>query len=182
MYLSHKSKAVLPLPDSLEQKPLVTRLNGSRAFFEDGTSEEIDDILFCTGYNYTFPFLSSTCGVKIVDNYVHPLYKQIVSIEHPTLAFIGLPFTVCPFPLFDIQVIISSTFPLFSSRFGNIATFGDDYLRLCNVLGHPNSPRITIDDLHNLQSITTILSGSLFLVNTQRTFRAAVQARHAERT
>ncbi|RZC35802.1 senecionine N-oxygenase, partial [Asbolus verrucosus] len=104
VYLSHKSKKALPVPDDLHQKPVVARLDGNRAIFEDGSVEEIDDILFCTGYNYSFPFLSGKCGVKVDDNHVHPLYKQLISIENPTLALIGLPFTVCPFPLFDIQV------------------------------------------------------------------------------
>jgi thioredoxin reductase len=104
VFLSHKSRTALSVVEGLRQKPLVIKLDGNRAFFEDGTSEEVDDVLFCTGYNYSFPFLSGACGVKVEDNYVHPLYKQIISVENPTLAFIGVPFIVCPFPLFDIQV------------------------------------------------------------------------------
>ncbi|EFA05901.1 senecionine N-oxygenase [Tribolium castaneum] len=104
VFLSHRSKDPLPVPDILHQKCLIKEFVENKAIFEDGTSEEIDDVVFCTGYNYNFPFLSTNCGVKITDNYVHPLYKQIISIENPTLAFLGIPFKVCPFPLFDIQV------------------------------------------------------------------------------
>ncbi|XP_064211707.1 senecionine N-oxygenase-like isoform X2 [Tribolium castaneum] len=104
VFISHRSKDALPVSDALYQKCLVKEFVENRAIFEDGTSEEIDDVVFCTGYNYNFPFLSKRCGVKITNNYVHPLYKQIISIENPTLAFIGIPFKACPCPLFDIQV------------------------------------------------------------------------------
>lgn len=101
--MSHKSKNL----NSLYQKGLLLKLDKNKAYFDDGSNEEIEDILFCTGYNYNFSFLSKKCGVEVTDNYVHPLYKQIISIENPTLGFIGVPHTVCPFPMFDIQVIIS---------------------------------------------------------------------------
>ncbi|XP_044263466.1 senecionine N-oxygenase-like [Tribolium madens] len=104
VFLSHRSKDALPTDDTLHQKCLIKEFLENRAIFEDGTCEEIDEVLFCTGFNYEFPFLSTCCGVKVTDNYVHPLYKQIISIENPTLAFIGIPFKTCPFPLFDIQV------------------------------------------------------------------------------
>ncbi|KAJ3648311.1 hypothetical protein Zmor_020124 [Zophobas morio] len=104
VYLSHKTHIFLPLSETIQQKPVVTKLEPSGAIFEDDTSEEVDDILYCTGYKFTFPFLSDTCGVQVKDNYVNPLFKQVISIENPTLGFIGIPFTVCPFPLFDIQV------------------------------------------------------------------------------
>ncbi|XP_044264267.1 senecionine N-oxygenase-like isoform X2 [Tribolium madens] len=104
VFLSHRAKSVLSVPDTFYQKCLVKEFLDNRAIFEDDTCEEIDEVLFCTGYNYNFPFLSSSCGVKIINNYVHPLYKQIISIENPTLAFIGIPLKAAPCPLFDIQV------------------------------------------------------------------------------
>lgn len=35
---------------------------------------------------------------------VTPLWKHLVAIERPTLAFVGLPFYVCAFSMFDLQV------------------------------------------------------------------------------
>ncbi|KAI8959101.1 FAD/NAD(P)-binding domain-containing protein [Daldinia sp. FL1419] len=83
---------------------------------ETRTETDIDAILFCTGYLYTFPFLPSlpliTTGRK-----VHGLAKHFLSIAHPTLAFPGLPMKVIPFPLSESQGAVlarlwSNTLPL----------------------------------------------------------------------
>ncbi|MXY56108.1 MAG: NAD(P)-binding protein [Gammaproteobacteria bacterium] len=63
---------------------------------------DVDAMLFCTGYWYRFPFLGSDV-VSIGDNWVKGLYQQVVAVEDPSLAFIGLPFRVVPFPLFQRQ-------------------------------------------------------------------------------
>ena len=53
-------------------------------------------MILATGYHYTFPFLAPECGVKVdMDNrVVQPLYKHLISIANPSLAFVGLPFNV----------------------------------------------------------------------------------------
>ena len=39
---------------------------------------EMDTILLCTGYHYTFPFLSPECGVNVSeDERVTPLWKHL---------------------------------------------------------------------------------------------------------
>lgn len=77
--------------------------NGSSLEFPDGVVvPDIDVFIFCTGYEYQFPFLASD-SVTVTDNWVHPLYLDMVPPEHPNLAFIGLPYLVIPFPLFDMQ-------------------------------------------------------------------------------
>ena len=62
----------------------------------------IDEVLFCTGYQYDFPFLDSEI-IKTEAHRVQGLYQQILAIQQPNLAFIGLPYLVVPFPLFQIQ-------------------------------------------------------------------------------
>lgn len=59
-----------------------------------------------TGYKYSFPFLSAECGVTVQDNCVQPLYKQLVHVHKPSLCFVGLPFYVCAFTMFDIQASV----------------------------------------------------------------------------
>lgn len=34
---------------------------------------------------------------------VHTLYKHVVNVKHPSMAFIGVPVKVCPFPQFNLQ-------------------------------------------------------------------------------
>lgn len=71
--------------------------------FRDGTSVRADVIMHCTGYKYSFPFLAGET-VSVHDNRIHPLYKHVfVPRLAPSLAFIGLPFKVIPFPLVQLQ-------------------------------------------------------------------------------
>lgn len=42
--------------------------------------------------------------MRVDSNMVTPLWKHLISIENPTLALIGLPFYVCAFSMFDLQV------------------------------------------------------------------------------
>lgn len=68
----------------------------------EGTNLDIDEFMYCTGYCYDFPFLTDDI-VKVEDNRVYALYRDIVPPRHPTLAFIGIPFLIVPFPLFEMQ-------------------------------------------------------------------------------
>lgn len=61
--------------------------------------------VFYVGYVYDFPFLSPNCGISVEKGkYIYPLYRHLIHAKFPSMAFIGIPFTVCPFPQFDIQV------------------------------------------------------------------------------
>ena len=95
-----------PLSDQtgpIRRCPPIARFDGSDAVLTNGERiREVDATLFCTGYWYRFPFLASEL-VSLGDNYVRGLYRQIVAIEDPSLAFIGLPFRIVPFPLFQRQ-------------------------------------------------------------------------------
>ncbi|XP_021020713.1 dimethylaniline monooxygenase [N-oxide-forming] 5-like [Mus caroli] len=57
--------------------------------FEDGTKENIDIVIFATGYKLSFPFLSDASGV--LDNQ-YSMFKYVFppELEKPTLAFIGI--------------------------------------------------------------------------------------------
>ncbi|XP_006622656.1 senecionine N-oxygenase-like [Apis dorsata] len=104
--LSHHLKDPIGtvFPDNVIQKPDVKELTKHGVLFKDDTNESVDAIFYCTGYKYSFPFLSEKCGVRVDSNMVTPLWKHLISIENPTLALIGLPFYVCAFSMFDLQV------------------------------------------------------------------------------
>lgn len=101
-YRAAKFKAVYP--SNVVHKPPVVEFEENGARFEDGSEEEFDEVIYCTGYLYSFPFLGEECGVRIEDNFVSSLYKHIVNVEHPTMAFIGVTFNCNLFVLFDLQV------------------------------------------------------------------------------
>jgi thioredoxin reductase len=86
--------------------------------FADGTIANVDVLLWCTGYAYDYPFLRGTQSNLLAEDddavnsasvtvdkkrKVSNLYRQLFSIEHPSLAFVGLPYSVVPFPLFNLQ-------------------------------------------------------------------------------
>uniref|UniRef100_A0A7S4HGS7 Flavin-containing monooxygenase n=1 Tax=Vannella robusta TaxID=1487602 RepID=A0A7S4HGS7_9EUKA len=101
------------------------RILQSGVLLEDGKHlDNIDTILFCTGYHYRFDFLSPQMKVNVKFKRVCDLYKHIYPVNRwhpqyyrffnrqgnrptivPTLAFIGLPMQIVPFPLFDHQVL-----------------------------------------------------------------------------
>ncbi|CAN6288828.1 unnamed protein product [Urochloa humidicola] len=72
--------------------------------FRNGRSIKADVIMHCTGYLYDFPFLGDDSTIIVDDNRVDPLYKHVFPPEvAPQLSFIGLPWKVIPFPLFELQ-------------------------------------------------------------------------------
>ncbi|CAG9766253.1 unnamed protein product [Ceutorhynchus assimilis] len=91
-------------PPNVDMKPDVQRiLEFDKVEFVDGSCCRYDAILFCTGYRYSFPFLNDSCEITIDDNHIQPLYKHMIHIDRPTMCFIGVPFNVCTFQMFDLQ-------------------------------------------------------------------------------
>ncbi|HEX7058628.1 MAG TPA: NAD(P)-binding domain-containing protein [Solirubrobacterales bacterium] len=69
-------------------KPNIDRFTGgSTVRFADGSEEEIDLVVYCTGYKITFPFLSE--GVFPVKDNRMPLYRRVAAVDRPGLYFIG---------------------------------------------------------------------------------------------
>lgn len=69
---------------------------------------DVDVIVFCSGYDYSFPFVNdrSHLDLKVIpgERRVSPLYEQLWHARWPhRLAFVGLPHSVVPFPLFELQ-------------------------------------------------------------------------------
>jgi thioredoxin reductase len=70
-------------------KPNIDRFTGGRTVrFADGSEEEVDLAVYCTGYRITFPFFDESL-ISAADNRL-PLYRRVASAEHPGLYFIGL--------------------------------------------------------------------------------------------
>lgn len=69
-------------------KPNVSELLGDRVRFADGTVEQVDAIVFATGYRISFPFLDR--DFISAPNNVLLLYKRMFKPGVDDLAFIGL--------------------------------------------------------------------------------------------
>jgi dimethylaniline monooxygenase (N-oxide forming) len=72
----------------IKPKPWISQLQGERVRFEDDSEEQIDAIVYCTGYKLALPFLSTEI-IDPEDNDA-PLYNRVVHPDHPGLYFIGL--------------------------------------------------------------------------------------------
>ena len=72
----------------INPKGPIEKLDGDGVVFEDGTREEIDAIVWATGYNISFPFFDDP-ELKPKEN-KFPLYKRMIKPGYPTLFFMGL--------------------------------------------------------------------------------------------
>lgn len=70
----------------------VREKRGRNVVFENGRSEEIDAIIYATGYNLSFPFLDDTL-IKVENNHV-PLFKRVFKPGVDNLFFMGLAQTL----------------------------------------------------------------------------------------
>mmetsp|Transcript_47506 Transcript_47506/g.143770 ORF Transcript_47506/g.143770 Transcript_47506/m.143770 type:complete len:557 (-) Transcript_47506:38-1708(-) len=69
---------------------------------------DIDAIILCSGYDYSFPFIDeneSNLELSCVpgERRVSPMFEQLWHARVPSLAFVGLPHSVVPFPFFELQ-------------------------------------------------------------------------------
>ncbi len=69
-------------------KPGIERLDGRSVVFTDGTREDIDAIIWATGYNVTFPFFRQP-DLTPNEN-MFPLFKRMVKPGRTSLFFLGL--------------------------------------------------------------------------------------------
>ncbi len=73
---------------AVKPKPNIREFAGDRVRFTDGSEVAADTVIYCTGYNVTFPFLDPDV-FSAVDNRVD-LFHQVFPPDLPNLAFIGL--------------------------------------------------------------------------------------------
>jgi dimethylaniline monooxygenase (N-oxide forming) len=72
----------------IQVKPNIDRFLGDRTVrFVDGSEQEIDLVVYCTGYKMTFPFFDPEV-LSAPDNRL-PLYRRVVSVERPGLYMVG---------------------------------------------------------------------------------------------
>ena len=72
----------------IEVKPNVAKLDGDGIVFEDGSREDVDILVYATGYQIRFPFLSEE--IANPDHNSVRLYRNVVHPERNGLYFIGL--------------------------------------------------------------------------------------------
>lgn len=78
--------------------------------FKNGRIEtDIDAVVFCTGFFYSYPFLPDLGRSFITDGRgVHGLYKHLFCIRHPTLVFPALKTKSVTWPVAEAQAAVFS--------------------------------------------------------------------------
>ncbi|KAK9838566.1 hypothetical protein WJX81_007654 [Elliptochloris bilobata] len=117
VYLSARNWHTAPDWDGAWDAPVGRRRNLLRrpelgALLPDGDvtwahdcppAAHVDTVIYATGYHYTFDFLEDSGAFTLHDNRVAPLYQHVVPPACPSLALIGLPWKVVPFPQHELQ-------------------------------------------------------------------------------
>ena len=93
----------LKWPKGIDERPILTKIEGSKVHFKDGTSCDYDVIIYCTGYLHIFPFMEEQ--LKLVTKHVlaPPLYKQVVWASNPRLFYAGMQDQIYRFSMFWLQ-------------------------------------------------------------------------------
>ncbi|WAL69230.1 NAD(P)-binding domain-containing protein [Amycolatopsis cynarae] len=90
-------------------RPGIARFDGSRVVFTDGTADEVDLIVWATGYRVVVPFLDErwTGG----DPERLPLYKRVFHLQDPSLLFLGLmQSTGAALPVVEAQAKLAAAY------------------------------------------------------------------------
>jgi dimethylaniline monooxygenase (N-oxide forming) len=84
------SDDLLPLlrDGRITPRPAIARFAGHDVHFQDGSQVQADALVFCTGYQVTFPFFDPSF-VAAPDNEL-PLYLRCFHLQHRGLMFAGL--------------------------------------------------------------------------------------------
>ncbi len=73
---------------AFEGRPRLSALAEDGVRFSDGSTEQVDAIVFATGYRINFPFLPDHLGRG--KGWEFPLYRRILAPDAPGLAFVGV--------------------------------------------------------------------------------------------
>jgi len=91
-------------PDNWKEVPLLTKVSGNTATYKDGSSEEIDAIILCTGYQHHFPFMADNLKLSTANRLATAdLYKGVAFVHNPELFYLGMQDQWYTFNMFDAQ-------------------------------------------------------------------------------
>ncbi|KAF8698994.1 hypothetical protein HU200_034826 [Digitaria exilis] len=86
------------------RKAIERMCEDGRVMFADGSCVVADAIIYCTGYDYSFPFLDTGGLVSVDDNRVGPLYEHTFPpAMAPSLSFVGVPSQVAAPRFYEVQ-------------------------------------------------------------------------------
>lgn len=106
------------LPPKAKHLPAISCFDSERRslrFVDGNIVENLDHIVFCTGYIYSYPFLADDIRYSLIyPPSDHPkafypgercrnVYQHLFYVADPTLSFLTLPWNIIPFPVAEGQ-------------------------------------------------------------------------------
>jgi len=104
--LSYRSKPTgFNWPKGIKEIPQLLEYENGKFHFVDGTSDTFDVIMFCTGYQHHFPYLTDDIRLEGAKNicFVNDLYKGVILNKNPNVMYIGMQDQYYTFTMFDAQ-------------------------------------------------------------------------------
>jgi trimethylamine monooxygenase len=91
-------------PENWSERPQLTHVDQTHAYFQDGSSAAVDAIILCTGYLHHFPFIEGSLSLR-TNNILYPLnlYQGLVWEQNPKLFYLGMQDQWYSFNMFDAQ-------------------------------------------------------------------------------
>jgi trimethylamine monooxygenase len=91
-------------PKGMKEVHYLQRLEGNKAYFKDGHTQEADAIILCSGYLHHFPYMQDDLRLKTHNRMYCPnLYKGIMWHSNPRLFYLGMQDQFYTFSMFDAQ-------------------------------------------------------------------------------
>ena len=91
-------------PLGIKEVHYLDKLEGKKAIFKDGHSQEADVIILCTGYLHHFPFLEDGLKLKTHNRLYPPkLYKGVAWQSNTNFFYLGMQDQFHTFNMFDAQ-------------------------------------------------------------------------------
>ena len=91
-------------PDGMKEVHYLDKIEGNKAIFKDGTIQEMDVLILCSGYLHHFPFLEEDLKLKTHNRLYPPdLFKGVMWEKNHNLFYLGMQDQFHTFNMFDAQ-------------------------------------------------------------------------------
>lgn len=95
-------------PETISERPLLTHVDGKVVHFSDGTTVEVDTIMFCTGYLHYYPFIEDKLRLRSPNLLFPPnLYKGIIFTPggNNKMLYVGSQDQYYTYTMFDVEAL-----------------------------------------------------------------------------
>jgi len=106
---SYRTKAMgFNWPKTITERPILTNVDGKVVHFSDGTTAEVDVIMFCTGYLHYYPFIEDKLRLRSRNMLFPPnLYKGMIFTPggNNKMLYLGSQDQYYTYTMFDVEAL-----------------------------------------------------------------------------